>query len=52
MGPLHNEEVEEAVTALVAFWEGEPPKGRMLSVDIVLLTVLAWIMEEWGPAEA
>ena len=47
------QEIENAVNALTAHWENP---AREFSTweghNPVLLTVLAWILSEWVPAEA
>ena len=47
---VHHIEIEKAVNALVEHWEGEESHWEDLSP--VLLTVLAWIIDEWVPGEA
>ncbi len=48
-----NQEVEAAVNALMTHWEN-PTIGisHWEGHSPVLLTVLAWILDEWVPAEA
>tara|TARA_R110000824_G_scaffold373638_5_gene564034 strand:- start:468 stop:617 length:150 start_codon:yes stop_codon:yes gene_type:complete len=47
---VHHKEIEEAVNALVDHWEGE--EAHWGSLNPILLTVLAWILDEWVPGEA